>query len=153
MSFRRLTPRSRARTRVLAAAAIWTAVGAALVLLGSRRIAAGGAGWAALQALAVIAGWLKGSYVLAPLAAANARRIVDAGDGRCLGGVFAWGSWALVVAMMACGAGLRRSPIPPPWTGWIYLAVGTGLLRGSVPAWRAGRRAFVGAAATPARRT
>ena len=127
----RLTPRSSVRTRLLLAAATWTAVGLGLGIAGAIWSAA--TPW--IVAGAIVLGLVKGRFVLAPRARANGDRILESGEGRCLGGAFTFPTWALVLAMMGLGALLRRSPLPRPWLGGIYLAVGVALLLGSVPVW------------------
>lgn len=131
-------PGGSARARLGLAAAAWTAVGSGLLVAGLRWVVAGaGAAWPPVLVLALCAGWLKARWLLEPRAAANARRIVAAGDGRCLGGFFSWTSWAFVAAMIVLGAVLRRSAVPRIWLGIVYSAVGTALLVASRVAWTA----------------
>ncbi len=133
----RLKPASSVRARLLLAALIWTFVGGALFVLGVRwTLAEGGwLGWVVL-AIAGLVGWVKSRYVLTQRAAVNARRIVEAGEGRCLGGVFAWTTWGLVAGMVLFGSLLRHSGLPPVWLGLIYSAVGIALLAASRISWR-----------------
>ena len=132
----RLKPASSVRTRLGLAAATWSAVGAGLFAAGliwSNE--ARGPLTSVLLVLALGVGWLKARFVLEPRAAANARRIAAAGDGRCLGGFFSWGSWAFVAGMIVLGAALRRSTLPRTWLGALYVAVGAALLVASRAAW------------------
>ena len=142
MSFlQQYAPRASCRARLLVAALLWTGIGTGLAAAGLYWIfGARSAVWLAATPVAVLAGWLKGRFVLGPRAGANARRIVEAGDGRCLGGAFSWGSWGLALGMMIGGILLRRSPIPRPWLGLLYTAVGTGLLAASTASWTRWRR-------------
>ena len=119
------------------AAVAWTAVGAGLLTTG--------VGWLASSkpmllapglAVAVAVGWLKGRYVLAPRAAANARRIEASAECAPVLAFFAPSSWGLVLGMMAAGALLRRSPLSRPWLGTLYAAIGVALLTASGAAWR-----------------
>ena len=125
----RFKPAASIRSRLLVAATIWTLVGSGLFVAGVNWtfVAQGGWGWAGL-ALAVLLGWLKGRYLLSGRAAANARRIVAAGEGKCLGGVFEWSAWLFVLAMIGLGYVLRHSAVPRAWIGVIYLTVGTALI-------------------------
>lgn len=133
----RLKPAASIRSRLLVAALIWTLVGAGLLTAGViwTLVGRGWMGWAGM-ALALVLGWLKARYILSGRAAANARRIVAAGEGRCLGGVFEWSAWLFVLAMLALGYVLRHSEVPRSWIGVIYAAVGSGLVLASVGTWR-----------------
>jgi len=133
----RFKPAASVRSRLLVAASIWTLVGAGLLAVGFRWtvVGQGVRGWAGLG-VALLLGWLKGRYVLAGRGAANASRIIAAGEDRCLGGVFDWTAWLFVLAMIGLGYLLRHSDVPRPWIGVIYAAVGSGLVLASVGTWR-----------------
>ena len=129
-------PASR-RLRLLFGALVWSAVGLALSAVGSRWLLLHGGGWrgpAWISAAAV--GVAKGYFLLAPRAEANARRIAGSEPVRPLTEAFAGATWLLVAGMMALGYTLRHSGLPWGIVGWIYTAVGAGLLVGSRPAWR-----------------
>ena len=141
MGVERFKPASSVRTRLGLAAATWSAVGAGLLAAGLFWLSAAGTPrFLALLALALLLGWLKARFVLEPRAAANARRIAAAGDGRCLGGFFSWGSWAFVAGMIVLGATLRRTALPRIWLGLLYGAVGVALLAASRVAWAEWRK-------------
>jgi hypothetical protein len=133
----RFKPAASIRSRLLVAASIWTLVGTGLFAAGVNWtvVGQGARGWAGL-ALALLLGWLKAHYLLSGRAAANAHRIVAAGEGRCLGGVFEWSAWWFVLAMVGLGYVLRHSDVPRPWIGVIYAAVGSALVLASVSTWR-----------------
>jgi hypothetical protein len=133
----RFKPAASIRSRLLLAALTWTLVGGGLFAAGFRWtvVDEGSRGWAGL-ALAVALGWLKARYILSGRAAVNVRRIVAAGEGRCLGGVFEWSAWLLVLAMIGLGYVLRHSEVSRLWIGVIYAAVGSGLVLASVGTWR-----------------
>ena len=122
-------PRASRRYHLWAAAMLWTVVGAALFLVGTLWMSTAGAARALLGAgAAVLLGWLKARYVLNRAAARIVQRIEERGDDRCLGGFLSWKSWVLVLAMMALGRLLRRSPLPLLYRGLVYAAIGAGLM-------------------------
>ncbi len=131
----RLKPAARARTHLLAAALLWTAVGAVLAGFGGAWLWGSGAGpvW---FAVAVVAGAAKGRLVIVRAARGIADRIAARGDGRCLGGFLSWRTWLLVAVMAGSGRLLRASPAPRSLVGGIYLAVGVALLAGAATLWR-----------------
>jgi hypothetical protein len=137
----RFNPRASLKTRLLLAASVWTAIGGGLLSAGVHWIIASrSAVWIAALPVALLAGWLKGRFVLAPRADANTARILAAGNDRCVGGVFSWRGWGLAACMMVGGIVLRHSPIPRPWLGFVYSAVGAALLEASLGGWRTWRR-------------
>jgi len=125
------------RTRLLLAALAWTLVGAGLLTTGVVWLSAARPARLALAlGSAVVVGWIKGRYVLAPRAAANACRIEGSAERAPVLGFFAPSAWGLVVLMMGAGALLRRSALPRPWLGTLYAAIGVALLSASGAAWR-----------------
>ena len=117
-----------------AVAGLWFAVGTGLGTLGAWWCLA--AGWPlspGLVVLGLVAGGIKGRFVLSRSAERTARRIAAREDGSCLGGALSWPTWLLVVLMMTAGIALRHSAIPRPVLGPLYLAVGVALVLG---AWR-----------------
>ncbi len=132
----RVNPKASRRTRLLLAALMWTAIGTGLLVAGLHwLLGARSAAWLAAFPVALVAGWAKGRFVLAPRAEANALRIIRAGEERCVGGVFSWASWGIALFMMAGGIALRRSPLPRPWLGLLYSAIGAALLAASLKSW------------------
>lgn len=132
----RWKPAVSARTQLQAASVLWTMVGIGLGSAGVVWCHTASWFWA-LLALGVAIGAAKAFFVIRPVALRNAARILQRGDGRCLGGFLSWKSWLFVATMMIGGAILRHSPLPRPILGVTYVAVGTALLLGSVPLWRA----------------
>jgi hypothetical protein len=134
----RLKPAARARTHLCAAAALWTVCGAGLGVAGvhfARSAADPGTALAVIAAGALL-GLAKARFALAGFARRNADRILARGDGRCLGGFLSPGTWVFVASMMTAGFVLRRSALPRPLLGLVYVAVGVALLAGSLPLWR-----------------
>ena len=134
-----LKPVASARTQVLLAAAMWSAVGAVLLLVGADWVL-WGAGphfspW--LIAVAVLVGALKARFVLRRTAARLVERIRSRGDGRCVGGFLSLTSWMFVAAMMGMGYLLRHGLLPRTEVGLIYVAVGSALLLAATSIWRA----------------
>jgi hypothetical protein len=137
----RFKPAASARTHLLAAAGLWTAVGLGLSVLGFIWCFSTPLPWPfLLAAVGVFAGSLKGRFVLRRLAEKNATRVIRRGDGHCLGGFLSVKTWLLVAVMMTSGMLLRRSGVPHSILGPLYAAIGTALLAGSVPLWKARRR-------------
>ena len=125
------------RTRLLLAALAWTLVGLGLLTTGLVWLSGARAVWLAIiLTAAVLVGWIKGRYLLARRATANARRIEASAERAVVLSFFAPAAWGLVLAMMAAGALLRRSALPRPWRGALYAAIGVALLSASRTAWR-----------------
>jgi len=131
-------PAASAHVHLLLAGLMWAVVGAALAGFGGRWLwqsSAANAWWLALSAAAV--GAVKASFILDRAARKIVGRIRARGDGRCLGGFLSLQSWALVIAMAGAGRLLRGSEIARGLLGFVYVAVGVGLMLSSRVAWRA----------------
>lgn len=138
----RYKPAAAARVHLLLAGLMWTLVGAALAGFGGRWLwhsSMSAAPW--LAALAVAIGVSKSRFVLDRAARRIVDRILEHGDGRCLGGFLSLRSWALVVVMAGGGRSLRGSHVARGLLGFLYLAVGMALLVSSRVPWRAWRAA------------
>ena len=134
----RWKPRATARAQLRAAALLWTVVGLALGAAGVRWCLSAPSWWKELLVGAgVLLGLLKGLRFITPVAHRNIARLIERGDGHCIGGFLSWRSWLFVLAMMTLGIVLRRSPTPRPALGVVYTAIGLALLTGSFPLWRA----------------
>jgi len=131
----RWAPRATRRVRLAIASTMWTVVGLGLTVAGVHFTRVGGGSWVwLLPALAV--GALKGRFVLARRAEANARRIEASDERICVGAIFSWPMWGLVLFFMGLGAALRHSPLPRFWLGLVYVAVGSALAAASTVSWR-----------------
>lgn len=130
-------PTTSARTQLLLAELMWTAVGTMLLTFGLHWITRRyhGPGWA-YAAPFLIVGLLKGRFVLDRVARRTIARIGTRGDSHCVGGFFSLTSWALVVGMMVLGQVLRASPLPRAGVGFLYVVVGTALLFSSRAFWK-----------------
>ncbi len=136
----RYKPAAAVRAHLVLAGLMWTVVGAALVGFGGRwlwQLPTPLAPWLAMLAVAI--GIFKSRFVLDRAARRMVDRILEHGDGRCLGGFLSLRSWALVVVMAGGGRLLRGSHLARGLLGFLYLAVGTALLLSSRVAWRAWR--------------
>ena len=134
----RWKPRAAGRTQLLLAGALWTVVGVLLLGFGARWTLEAFGLRSALTAgvLAVVAGLLKGRFVLDRAAARITDRIAARGDGRCAGGFLSWRSWLLVALMAGAGRLLRSGLLSHAIVGPLYMAIGTGLLFSSRTAWK-----------------
>jgi len=131
-------PAASRRTHVLAAATLWTLVGAGLLTTGLTWNRSSPGPWlVALLVAAVGVGLLKAHLALRKTAGRMVDRICARGDGRCLGGFLSWRMWLVAVAMMFFGRLIRSGPLPDVLVAFIYQAVGVALLAGAVSLWRA----------------
>ena len=137
--FETYKPAVSSRTQLLLAAALWGIVGTMLLTFGTIWIFDGGDKTVSLFILLVAMGLglLKNFLVLGRTAKKIAYRIVQRGEGRCVGGFFSLRSWALVVCMIVLGRLLRGTSVPLHLLGLLYAAVGTGLLISSRSIWLA----------------
>jgi hypothetical protein len=126
------------RTHLLLAALMWTVVGLGLTVVGGRWLMQvdGSLRWTGV-ALAIVIGVAKGVFVLRRTARRNVRRIMDRGDGCCLGGFVSWKMWLFILAMMAGGRLLRGSDLPLWILGTIYAGIGLALASSSATIWSA----------------
>ena len=128
------------RTHVMVAAMIWTIVGLGLLGFGLKWLIQSETSWLPLLVFGLLAiGFAKGFFVLRKTARRTIVRIMNRGDNRCLGGVFSWSTWVLVILMMVGGRLLRGSGLPLEILGCIYAGIGVALLVGSSVSWAAFR--------------
>jgi hypothetical protein len=131
-------PSATRKTLLLAAALFWTLVGAALLARGGRFLAA--EGHYGLLALALAVGTAKGWLVFERSARKNISRILRRRDNSCLGAVFSFRGWGVILAMILLGRFLRVSVMAHHIYGFIITAVGWGLLVASRIIWAAWKR-------------
>lgn len=129
----RLKPGASTSTNLLVAALMWSFIGLYLMVRGYFLPPV--PSWLFLG-LGLGLGTLKAVLVIERAARKNIARIVARPEGMCLGGVYSWGMWAMVVCMMLGGRLLRNSSVPPLAVGVIYLAVGWALLLSSRLIWQ-----------------
>ncbi|OQX10200.1 MAG: hypothetical protein BWK76_21055 [Desulfobulbaceae bacterium A2] len=131
--WRRLRPAVGRQTHVLAAALLWTLIGLLLLARGLGRLWPQDLWW--LPA-ALLLGTGKSFLILDRSARRGLHRILAFADATCLGAVFAWKSWLLVVLMVGAGLVLRRLSLPDWVLGTALCAVGWALIFSSRHAWR-----------------
>lgn len=136
----KLKPAAAARVHILAASLMWTSVGAVLAIVGVRWLWRSPTVAAPLMATGAVAvGLVKSRAVLDRAARNMIHRIVERGDGRCLGGFLSLRSWGLVAAMAVFGR-LLRGAVGHEFVGFIYLAIGSALVISSRLLWQAWHR-------------
>ena len=118
---------------LLLAALFWMAVGFGLMLRGIVTLVQGEHYF--LLAAALCLGTFKYFIVFSRTARKNVARIQEKEDGDCLGGVFSFKNWMLVVIMILMGRLLRLSGLSLGIYGVIVLAVGLGLFLASRIMW------------------
>lgn len=123
------------KTLLLVGALFWSVVGLFLLARGGNILAGGGHYLMLAAALAV--GTAKGLLVFEKSARKNISRILLRGDNSCLGGVFSFKAWGVILAMIVVGRFLRTSPIAHHVYGLVITAVGWGLLLASRVIWQA----------------
>lgn len=130
-----LKPGASRSAHLLVAALMWTCVGLLLMFRGTVWLYGIDKLWIILPAICV--GSLKALYLLDRSANKNISRIVEGKDGKCLGAVYSWKTWLLVILMMAMGCLLRNSTLPKEFLGLFYVSIGWGLLFASRKSWGA----------------
>ena len=123
------------------AAILWTVVGVSLISRGIVWLNGVESLWIVIPAL--IVGTVKSLFMLDKSAKKSVDRIIATRDGRCLGGVYSFKTWLLVLVMMAAGCLMRNSSLPKEFLGLFYVSIGWGLLFSSRNAWIAWRHGDV----------
>ena len=85
--------------------------------------------------VAIVLGTFKSLLILDKVARRSLARIILFKDGTCLGAVYSWKTWLLVVLMMTAGLILRRVTQPGPVIGVLYCAIGWALCLSSRLGW------------------
>lgn len=133
----RYKPGALRKTHLLLAASLWTGIGLMLLLRGLHwLVTSEGVVWVFP---ALIAGLAKSHFILDKSAKKSIIRILDLKDGTCLGAVYSWKTWGLVLLMMGMGFFLRMSPFPKYILGFLYVMIGSALIWSSRLGWRAWR--------------
>lgn len=130
----RFKPGVSPRTHLFCAAALWTVIG--LFLLYRGIIHLNRDNFLLLTVLGIILGSLKSYLVLNKAAVRGVERIRRFGDNTCIGAVYSWRTWLLVLAMMLLGVIIRMSPVPPWFVAVVCIAIGWALLFSSRFGWQ-----------------
>ncbi|MEW6427277.1 MAG: hypothetical protein AB1568_04490 [Thermodesulfobacteriota bacterium] len=125
-------PLAAAKTHLLLAGLVWSGVG---LLLFARGLAITGGVVLPWSVVAVAVGTAKALFLLDRTARRNIRRIVTTRDNTCIGGVYSWQTWMLVLVMIGSGWLLRHGSLPAVLVGSIYVGIGWALLLSSRLAW------------------
>jgi len=126
------------RTHLFLAALIWSVVGFFLLTNGFIFISVKGHYWYAVVGL--LLGSVKTFFILDRVARKNVKRIKEFEDKVCIGSVYSWKSWLLVVGMIVLGRFLRTRVLPGEIVGLIYIAVGWALMLASRLMWQTWKR-------------
>jgi len=129
----RLKPGASVGTNLLIAALMWSFIGLYLMVRGYLLDETHSV---IFLLLGLVLGTAKAFLVIGRAARKNIARIVARPDGMCVGGVYSWGMWGLVVCMMLGGRLLRNSAVPHLVVSVVYVAVGWALLLSSRLIWR-----------------
>ncbi len=129
----RFKPGVSRNVHLLMAAILWTAIGIMLMTRASFWLVGSHMLWLILPA--VVLGTLKSVLVLDKTAKRGLDRIMRLDDGTCLGAVYSYKTWILVMMMMAAGITLRHSSLPSSLLGLLYMTIGWALFLSSRHAW------------------
>jgi len=121
------------RAHLFLAALIWSVVGFFLLTNGTVLISLGDHLW--LVVVGLVLGTAKTFFILDRVALKNVKRIKEFESKVCIGSVYSWKTWLLVVAMIALGRLLRTTILPGEVVGLIYTAVGWALILASRLMW------------------
>lgn len=130
----RFKPGVSPKTHLFLASALWTTIGLLLIYRGIVYLSPHNL--LPLMLIGIILGSLKSFLVLNKAAARGVERIRRFGDNTCIGAVYSWRTWLLVVAMMLLGLIMRMSPLPSAFIGTACIAIGWALLFSSRYPWQ-----------------
>lgn len=130
----KLKPGVTAKTHLILASMLWTTIG--LVLLSRGIVYLKADNLLPVTALGIILGSVKSRYLLDRSAIKGVERIKRFGDHTCVGAVYSWQTWLLVLAMMLFGFMLRKSSLPPFLIGVACTAIGWSLFYSSRHGWK-----------------
>ncbi len=132
--FKKLKPGVSPRTHLVCASMLWTGIGFLLLYRGIIYLRDDKVLPVALAG--IILGTLKSRIILDRTAIKGVERIKKFGDNTCIGAVYSWKTWLLVLSMMLMGFMLRHSSVPPLLLGLVCTAIGWSLLYSSRHGWR-----------------
>jgi hypothetical protein len=121
------------RTHLLLAALIWSLVGFFLLINGFVLVALRDHLFYGLAGM--VLGSAKSFFILDRVARKNLQRIKEFNDKVCIGSVYSWKTWVLVLGMIGLGRFLRTTVLPGDVVGFVYSAVGWALMLSSRLMW------------------
>ncbi|MGI6639428.1 MAG: hypothetical protein ACOX4Z_10425 [Desulfobulbus sp.] len=121
------------RVHLFAAPAFWTLVACLLIYKGWRWLGTASPLFPVL--IALLLGTLKSVLLLDRIARRSLNRILRFGDNTCLGAVYSWKSWLLVVGMVTLGILMRQWCTPGVVLATLYMGIGWSLLFSSRLGW------------------
>ena len=133
MNIHKVKPGASRTVHLFVAALLWTVIGLVLMIRGWGWIGPGAARLLVVLALAL--GTVKSLFILDKSANRCMRRIRDFDDNTCLGAVYSWKTWLLVLLMMTFGITMRTITDPGRIIGTLYVAIGWALLFSSRRGW------------------
>jgi hypothetical protein len=133
MAIANFKPGASVKTRIFVAALLWSCIGLMLMWRGGHAVVGTGREWWLLFSLLV--GTVKSWAVLDRVAIKNMTKIFKKGEYSCLGGVYSWKTWLMVVGMIVLGRLLRESSLEVWLVGLIYVTVGWSLFWSSRKVW------------------
>jgi hypothetical protein len=131
----RFKPGAKRRTHLLLTAVMWSVIGILLLTKASYRIVQVPEHQIIITIAALILGTLKSIFILDRSARKSIVRILEFKDGTCLGAVYSFKTWLLVVSMMGIGLVLRNSSLSLSLLCFVYFTIGWALLFSSRLAW------------------
>ena len=134
-SLKRFKPGVAPRIHLACAAGLWTAIGFFLVLRAIMLLKSSDNMW--LIGAGVILGSLKSLLILDRSSRKGVERIKRFADNTCIGAVYSWKTWLLVLTMMFFGMLVRHLQVSPLIVGTVLAAVGWALIFSSRHAWAA----------------
>lgn len=130
----RFKPGASITSHLLLAALLWSIIGLLLIAFGCRFLFITSS--YILLAIALVIGTAKSFLILDRVARMNSQRILQFSYNTCIGGVYSYKTWGLVIGMMLAGRLLRASSLPREIIGALYVAIGWGLFFSSRIVWQ-----------------
>jgi len=132
-----IKPAVSARNMLLVSALFWSGIG--LMLMGRGWCLAGRV--SILPPLIAMAlGTVKSFVILDRAVRRNVARLRSLPDHSCVGAMYSWRMWGMVLLMMILGRLLRMSPVAPVLVGGLLMAVGWAMFLSSRLVWGEWRR-------------
>ena len=132
----RFKPGVKRKVHLVVAALLWTFMGVFLFYRGMGYIQKGHLSYLIII-LAIVLGSLKSCLILDRAARRSSQRILLLNDGTCLGAVYSWKTWSLVLCMALMGILLRMSSLPSSYLALFCCTIGWSLFCSSRHGWSA----------------